>query len=379
MLYRALGKTGLNVSAFGLGIMRMPVTDPDDSKSLDFERGVEMIRYAIDHGVNYFDSAYVYHGGRSEELLGAALKDGYREKAIIATKLPASDVAKPEDMDTFLNTSLKRLGVDQIDVYLMHGLKVDKWPRLLGMGVRDFLDRAKADGRIKYAGFSYHDTFEFFKKTLADYDWDIAQIQLNYIDEHFQAGVEGMRYAAERGVGVIIMEPLKGGAIVKNTPEAARKIFDGAPVTRSLAEWAFRWVADHPEISVILSGSNDLPMLKDTIRILSESGPGCMSDSDRDIIRRVQQHYKDGIKVPCTGCEYCMPCPRGIPISMLFQYYNEACAMNMFERQKRRYNEHFTSRDRDGSVCVQCGQCEAKCPQDIPIIERLKEAHSALT
>ena len=378
MLYRVLGKTGLNVSAFGLGVMRMPVTDPDDSKTLDFERGVEMIRYAIDHGVNYFDSAYVYHGGRSEELLGAALRDGYREKAIIATKLPLSDVKSPQDMDDMLNTSLRRLGVDQIDIYLMHGVKVDKWPNMLSMGVQAFLDRAKADGRIRFAGFSYHDSFDFFKKVLSDYDWDMTMIQLNYIDEHFQAGVEGMRHAAGKGVGVAVMEPLKGGSIVKSTPEVVRSIFDGAPVRRSLAEWAFRWVADHPEVAVVLSGSNDLPMLKDSIRILSESPPGCMSDSDREVIKRVQTHYRDGIKVPCTGCEYCIPCPKGIPINMVFQYYNEACAMDTFERQKQRYHKHFTSRNRDVSACIECGECEAKCPQKIEIRKQLKETHKML-
>jgi len=235
MLYRVLGKTGLNVSAFGLGVMRMPVTDPDDSKTLDFERGVEMIRYAIDHGVNYFDSAYVYHGGRSEELLGAALKDGYREKAIIATKLPLSEVKKPEDMDRMLNTSLERLGVDHIDIYLMHGVKMERWSALLEMNVQGFLDRAKADGRINYTGFSFHDNFNAFKKVIDDYDWDMTLIQLNYVDERFQAGIDGLRYAARRGLGVAVMEPLKGGTLAKNTTEEVRRIFERAPVKRTLS------------------------------------------------------------------------------------------------------------------------------------------------
>ena len=378
MLYRTLGKTNENVSALGFGCMRLPIIDGDTTK-IDEEKAIKMIRHAIDEGVNYVDTAYPYHGtgmgngGESEPFVGRALKDGYREKVKLATKLPSWLIKTREDMDKYLNEQLERLQTDHIDFYLVHALGAGTWANLKRLGIDEFLDSAIKDGRIKYAGFSFHDKLEVFKEIVDYYDWSFCQIQYNYLDEEFQAGTEGLHYAANKGLGVVIMEPLRGGKIVKNLPEAVMNTFDKAEIKRSPAEWALRWVWNHPEVSVVLSGMNIMDNVTENIKTASVAAPNSLTEKELEIMDNVKGVFKERIKVNCTACEYCMPCPFGVNIPKNFAVYNE---YSLFvtpateKELKARYNSVGDKERAD--KCVECGKCESHCPQVIKIREELK-------
>jgi len=378
LLYRTLGKTNEKVSALGFGCMRLPIIDGDGSK-IDDEKAIEMLHHAIDQGVNYIDTAYPYHGtgmgkgGESEPFLSRALKDGYRDKVNIATKLPSWMIKTREDMDKYLNEQLKRLGTDRIDFYLLHALGKDTWENLKNLGVTEFLDSAIKDGRIRYAGFSFHDKLEVFKEIVDYYDWSFCQIQYNYLDEEFQAGTEGLQYAANKGLGVVIMEPLRGGRIVRNLPESVVNTFDNADIKRSPAEWALRWVWNHPEVSVVLSGMNTMDNVVENVRVASEALPNSLTEKEVEIMDNVKKSFKERIKVNCTGCEYCMPCPAGVNIPRNFSCYNEYSIFvtPATEKElKERYNSISEAERAD--KCVECGKCESHCPQAIKIREELK-------
>lgn len=371
MLYRKLGKTGEMVSILGYGCMRLPVID-GNPESIDEKKAIRLVRYAIDHGVNYIDSAYSYHSGMNEVFLGKALKDGYREKVHLATKLSCKRVNCKEDMDRFLNEQLEKLRTDCIDFYLLHAVKQSYWEKMKKFGVIDFLERARAAGKIKYTGFSFHDEPDVFKEVVDAYPWDLCQIQFNYLDENFQAGIEGLKYAAEKGLAVVIMEPLRGGNLASKVPEEAKKVWDIAEVKRTPAEWAFRYLWDYPEVSVVLSGMSEMEHLKENLRIAEQGQPNSLSAEEKSLISEVSEIYRSRIKVNCTNCKYCMPCPSGVNIPRNLSYLNDVFMLNDVENAKFQYGVLLLPEEKAGN-CIECGECEEVCPQNIKIRKMLKE------
>ena len=372
MLYRTMPKIHEELSILGMGCMRLPLTDKDDPKSIDEPQSIEMIRYAIDHGVNYIDTAYPYHGGESEPFVGRALKDGYREKVYLASKLPSWLIQTREDMEKYLNEQLERLDTPIIDFYMLHGLRQARWENLTKLGALEFLDRAIQDGRIRYAGFSFHDDLDIFKEIVDAYDWTFCQIQYNYLDEAYQAGRKGLEYAAQKGLGVIIMEPLRGGKITQNVPESIMNIWDEAETKRTPADWALRWIWNQSEVSVVLSGMSTMEQVVENIHTAEQAAPNSLDDKELAIINRVKKTYQDKIKVNCTSCLYCMPCPAGVKIPECFSHYNTASIFDDLEYAKRKYTV-FVEEPYRASQCVSCGQCEEVCPQNIPIREKLQD------
>lgn len=348
--------------------MRLPTIGGDDSK-VDEEKAVQMIRYAIDSGVNYIDTAYPYHGGMSEFLIGKALQGGYREKVYLATKLPSWLISSREDMDRYLNEQLERLKTDYIDFYLVHSLNTDFWQQVKKHGVFDFLDSALRDGRIKHTGFSFHDDVNLFKEIVDSYPWTMCQIQFNFMDENFQAGKEGITYAASKGMGVAIMEPLRGGYLVSTVPREVQEMWDSADKKRSPVEWSLRYLWDYPEISVVLSGMSDLSHVVDNIKMADEGFPCSLTEEEKKLISRVREVYISKMRVNCTGCQYCMPCPSGVNIPDNFKYLNNAEMFDNLEGEKLQYSGF----EGKASKCTECGACEEKCPQHTPIREMLKE------
>ena len=372
MLYRKMPKTGDKLSILGFGCMRLP-TKADGS--IDEERAIKQIRYAIDHGVNYVDTAWPYHGGQSEPLVGRALLDGYREKVRLATKLPSWLIEKREDMDKFLNAQLAKLQTDHIDYYLVHALVGELWDNVERLDVADFLDKAKEDGRIKNAGFSFHGASEDFSRIVDAYPWDFCQIQYNFLDEKNQAGTKGLLYAAKKGLGVVIMEPLRGGNLTRNVPPAILEIWGEAPAKRTPAEWALRWIWDHPEVTVVLSGMNDESHIRENIRVAGEAHPRSLTKTELQLVQRVEKKYRELLKVGCTGCQYCMPCPSGVNIPLCFEEYNNLYLTGNADTEKFMYAARVGGAVALGtpqfaSLCVQCGECREKCPQhlDIPTL-----------
>lgn len=382
MKYRKFGDLGFDVSVFGVGCMRLPLkVQPDgttDRTKIDEEEAIKMIRHAIDSGVNYIDTAYPYHGGNSEPLVAKALKDGYRDKVKIATKLPVWQTDSYEDFERILDEQLAKLEVETIDFYLLHSLSKTSWENAKARGVLDFLDKAVASGKIKYPGFSFHDELPVFKDIVDSYDWKMCQIQLNILDENYQAGVEGMRYAASKNIPVVIMEPLKGGRLAHSVPQDIVDLWNEAGTKRSPVEWAFRWLYNFPEIVVILSGVSTMEQLKDNIEIFSKAAPNSMSNEELELVKRVKDQYDSKIKVGCTACDYCMPCPSGVDIPGIFALYNDYSIYGGAEEFKNRYQE-FIEDGKDASNCIECGLCESECPQHISIIEKIQEAHEVLT
>jgi predicted aldo/keto reductase-like oxidoreductase len=371
MLYRRLGKTGEQVSILGYGCMRLPVIGGSPEK-IDEKKVIELVRYAIDHRVNYVDSAYSYHGGMGEVFLGKALADGYREKVHLATKLSCKRVNCKEDMDRFLNEQLEKLRTDCIDFYLLHAVKKSYWEKMKKFGVIEFLERAQAAGKIKYTGFSFHDEFDVFREVVDAYPWDLCQIQFNYLDENFQAGVRGLKYAAEKGLAIVIMEPLRGGNLASHIPEEARKVWDGAKIKRTPAEWAFRYLWNYPEISVVLSGMSDMEYLKENLRIAEAGYPNSLTTEEKSRISEVSEIYRSRIRVNCTGCKYCMPCPMGVNIPRNLSYLNDIFMLDDAVNARFQYGVLLSPEEKAGN-CVECGECEDVCPQNIKIREMLKE------
>ena len=366
-------KTGDRLSILGLGAMRLP----ESNGKIDEARATRQIRHAVDEGVNYVDTAWPYHGGASEPFLGRALDDGYRERVKLATKLPQWYVRSRQDMDYFLNQQLERLKTDHIDYYLIHALDGPSWQRIKDLGVIDFLDKAKQDGRIVNRGFSFHGSKEDFKTIVDAYGWDFCQIQYNYFDEHRQAGREGLEYAASKGLGVIIMEPLRGGNLARAMPPEVEAVFQEADVKRTPAEWALRWVWNHPEVTVALSGMNEESHVEENLKIAGEAHPNSLTDKELDLVDRAAKTYTRLMKVGCTGCQYCMPCPAGVDIPGCFDRYNH---VHMFGDKRRmrffyaaQMGGAITGKASNASLCKECGKCVKACPQELPIPEILKD------
>jgi uncharacterized protein len=376
MLYRQAGKTGKQVSILGFGCMRLPVRDgkPD---LIDEEPALAMVDRAIRQGVNYFDTAYVYHSavsfgaGMSEVFLGRALQ-GRRQQVHLATKLPSWLIHSRADMDRYLNEQLQRLQTDHIDFYLLHGLTGPLWTQLKQLGAAEFLDAALADGRIRHAGFSFHDEATQFKPIVDAYDWSFCQIQYNFMDETFQAGRAGLEYAGGKGLGVVIMEPMRGGTLTARIPAAVQAVWDQAPVKRTPAEWALRFVWNRPEVSVVLSGMSEPRQLEQNIRYASEGLAGSLTSAELQLIQEAKAIYESRIRVPCSCCGYCLPCPASVQIPANFQQLNKL-AVYQDRDSAQFFYDHILTPDQRASHCEQCGQCEESCPQHLPIRTLLKE------
>ena len=377
MLYREVKKNNDQLSILGFGCMRLPQKkgSPGDGK-IDEKPATDQIRMAIDQGVNYLDTALPYHMGGCEAFLGKALSQGYREKVKLATKLPHWSVDIPDDMDSILNAQLGRLKTQQIDYYLLHALDGRAWDKMEAMGVADFFSQAKSQGRIINAGFSFHGAEAEFIRIVDAYDWDFCQIQYNYLDRKNQAGTKGLKYAASKDLGVIIMEPLRGGLLGRKPPPAVSAVWQEANIQRTPAEWAFRWIWNHPEVTVVLSGMNDEHHIQENINIAEEGVPESLSKEELTIVQRVEKTYRTLMKAGCTGCGYCMPCPHGVDIPTCFECLNN---LNLFGDAKGAayfYMARVSGLARSpglASQCQDCGECEEKCPQKLPVRELLKE------
>jgi predicted aldo/keto reductase-like oxidoreductase len=364
--YRKFGKLDWDVSALGFGAMRLPTIGGDSSK-IEEPHAIKMIRYAIDHGVNYVDTAYPYHQGQSEYLVGKALKDGYREKVRLATKMPSWLVEEYADFDKYLNEQLGKLDTTHIDYYLLHGLNKGRWPKLKELGVFEWAEKAKADGRIKYLGFSFHDDYELFEKILEDaYKFTFCQIQLNYMDTEYQAGVKGLKLAASKGLAVIVMEPIKGGKLAVTPPQKVQDVWAKAQKKRTPAEWALQWVWNYPEVSVVLSGMSEMKHVEENVEYAGRSGANTLTDKELALIMEAKQAYLSLGFVGCTACRYCMPCPQDVAIPEILGLYNEYYMSGQSDEIKQKYWEKITP-ETHSSNCISCGICEEKCPQELPI------------
>ncbi|MEI7855977.1 MAG: aldo/keto reductase [Methanomicrobiales archaeon] len=371
MLYRKMNKTDRKLSILGFGCMRLPQTD---DFAIDEKKATAMVRYAIDRGVNYIDTAYVYHNGQSEPFLGRALSDGYREQVNLATKMPVQDIRFRKDMDRILDEQLKRLNTDHIDFYLLHGLSGSLWNDMLELNVAEFLDGAIADGRIRYAGFSFHDNIQAFKEIVDAYPWTLAQIQYNYMDEGYQAGTGGLNYAAEKGMGIVIMEPLRGGVLARQTAET-KKIWASGGKNRTAAEWSLRWLWNHPEITVVLSGMSTMQQVKDNSGYANNGAPSSLTDDDLALYEKIKTFYRSRLRIPCTKCRYCQPCMVGVDIPECLSAYNDAFVYGDTPGANHSYDA-FTASGGDASQCQECGVCESLCPQQILVRDRLKDVVS---
>lgn len=378
MQYRIVPKNGDKLSALGFGCMRLPMK----GQAVDEERAIKQIRLAIDNGVNYVDSAPPYHGGESEKVLGKALLDGYRKKVKVATKLTPFMLREPEDMEKMLNTSLQKLQTDHIDYYLLHGLEAEFWKKLQGFGAIKFLEKAKAEGKIVNLCFSFHGSLATFKEIIDANDWAMCQIQYNYLDEKLQAGTEGLKYAASHKLAVVVMEPLRGGSLAAKLPAEARNFYDAFPVKRTPAEWGLRWVWNHPEVTVVLSGMNEKSQVLENIKTAETALPNSLKPQELATIKSAADAYRKLLKVSCTGCQYCMPCINGVNIPRNFQAYNEFY-LSGDEQQARAIYAMFlmgalTGVRADAALCKQCGKCVERCPQHINIPEKLQEVAKEL-
>ncbi|MDR1445037.1 MAG: aldo/keto reductase [Treponema sp.] len=387
MHYRTFGKLGYEVSAFGMGCMRLPRIVTGDQAEVDRERAWEMIRYAADHGVTYFDTAYGYHNKTSEEVLGEALEGGRREKVKIATKQPFGVM---KDLDSGggktllenarrnLENTLAKLRTSYIDVYLIHNIGAGDWEDIKSSKVIEEYEKFRSEGLIKAIAFSYHGDYAGFKPVLDYYDWGMCQIQQNIIDVDREATEQAIRDAGKKGCALVIMEPLRGGNLAV-PPAPVQAVYDSSPVKRSGVEWAFRHMLDYPEVSTILSGVSTLEQLKDNIEIFSrpDAVAGGLSDEEKRLIVRVRKQYLALKSVPCTGCEYCLPCPSGVNIPQVFGKYNDGVMFGTFEPARRSYMFQVRAKQ-DAGLCAACGACEKKCPQHIGIIAELKGAHDKL-
>lgn len=381
MQYRKFGKSGLDVSILGFGCMRLPVNPPEaegkdsDVKSIDEPEAIKMIRYAIDNGVNYVDTAYLYHEGASESLVAKALRDGYREKVMLATKLPIWLVKCKEDFDKFLDEQLAKLETEYLDVYLLHALDKSRWNKVMELDLLESLKKAIDAGKIKYGGFSFHEDIDFFPTILDAFDWGMCQIMFNYMED--RKWEKYIKYAHEKGIAVVVMEPLLGGKLACRQPEPVRKVWRESATDRNPVEWALKWVYNYPEVTLALSGMSTMDQVKDNVRIAEDSSPNALSENELQTIEKVRAAYESLIKVKCTGCKYCQPCPNNVSIPQIFEYYNNASAYNANMEFSKGY-ESLKKAAKDASLCVECRKCEEACPQKLPVIKYLKEAHASL-
>jgi len=377
MQYRRFGQLDWDVSALGFGAMRLPVIDNTPNR-IDEPEAVRMIRHAIDEGVNYVDTAYPYHGGMSEPLVGLALADGYREKVKLATKSPVWLIQEPDDFHRLLDEQLDRLGTDHIDFYLLHALNGRRWPQLREMKITEEAEKAVTDGRIGYLGFSFHDDLPTFKGILDDYDgWAFCQIQYNFMDTDYQAGTEGLKCAADKGLALVIMEPVRGGQLARKPPESVAKLWDAASSNRSPVEWALQWIWNQAEVSVVLSGMTTMDQVVENLASADRSGVGSLGEDELSVINSVAEAYRGVSPIPCTNCKYCVPCPNGVDIPGVFRIHNDVTLYGDKDRPRMLYRIRLTEEER-ADKCIACGECLEKCPQEIEIPEWMVKADELL-
>jgi len=371
-------KNGDRLSVLGFGCMRLAMK----GSVVDEERAIKQIRFAIDNGVNYVDTAPPYHGGESERILGNALQDGYREKVKVATKLTPFFLSKPEDMEMMLSVQLKKLQTDHIDYYLLHGMEAEFWKKMQSFGALKFLNKAKKEGKIVNLGFSFHGSLGTFKEIVDAEDWAMCQIQYNLLDEKLQAGTGGLKYAASKKLAVMVMEPLRGGTLAANLPAEVQQIYDNSGMKRSPVEWALRWVWNHPQVTLALSGMNDESQVQENMKITDTALPNSMSPDELKVISQAVAAFRRLQKVPCTGCQYCLPCPMGVDIPSHFQIYNEYHLYKNAQQARGAYAMMLlgglNGERADATLCKNCGQCIECCPQHISIPDRLKEVEKDL-
>jgi predicted aldo/keto reductase-like oxidoreductase len=358
--------------------MRLPTFDgAPQSEKVDQETAVRMIRTAVDRGVNYVDTAYPYHNGMSEAVVGEALRDGYRARVRLATKSPVWLIRRAEDFDVYLDEQLKRLGTERLDFYLLHALNTERWRSILELGVLARAESAVKDGRIGGLGFSFHDKLDAFKAIVDGYGgWALCQIQYNYMDTGNQAGTEGLRYAASKGLPIVVMEPLLGGRLAR-PPRAVKDIFDGFDPKRSPADWALQWVWDQPEVAVVLSGMSTMGELEQNLLSAARSSVHSLGAAELGLIDRIRKTYLNAIPIPCTKCGYCLPCPNGVNIPRNFELYNDGYIHDDPRTGGFLYARFLTESER-ASACLQCGACEKLCPQEIPVSEWMPKVHAVL-
>ena len=384
MQYRKMPKSEDKLSVLGYGCMRFKQKGGKGGgilSSFDPEIAKDQVRYAIDNGVNYLDTAWPYHRGTSESFLGEYILSDktIREKVYIATKLPCMMIFKKEKMDEIFNKQLEKLKVDFIDYYLMHSLDGPTWERMKKLDIIDFIEKVKKENKVRHVGFSFHGSREDYMKIIDEYDWDFVQLQYNIVDEHFQAGIEGINRAAEKNMGVIIMEPLRGGSLSGMIPKEVQEIYDSADSNRSAVDWALSWIYNNPNVTLVLSGMNEMAHVKENVDIADKSSSKSFSKNEIKVIEKVRDKYLELMKVGCTGCSYCMPCPAGINIPDIFKYYN---SYHMFDNFKSKidYVMYSGVKTLDGkphwtTSCIDCGKCEKACPQNIEIRKEFKLVH----
>lgn len=379
MQYRKYGKLGYEVSALGMGCMRLPrIIAQDGAVSVDREKACEIIRYAAAHGVNYFDTAFTYHASKSEEVLGEALQGGLRDKVKIATKQPLAAMTTQADIRKNLESTLKKLRTDHIDVYLIHNIQAGTWDEVKRREIIKEYEKFRSEGMIGAIGFSYHGGYDTFKDILDYYDWGMCQVQQNLLDVDQETTEQAIFDAEKKGCALVIMEPLRGGGLCV-PPKKVQAIYDEFSAQRTGTEWAFRHLLDYKAVSTILSGMTTLEQLKENIDTFSaqDAVSGCLSAKERDILKRAKAQYESIVSIPCTACEYCMPCPNGVNIPGVFSRYNEGMMFDNFDQPKRSYM-FMEKGESSADYCVKCGVCEDKCPQHIEIITELEKAHDAL-
>lgn len=364
MQYRTMPGSNDSLSVLGYGCMRFPAAGGGKggmTTSIDVETAKQQVRYAIDQGVNYLDTAWPYHRGNSESFLGEhVLKDGYREKVKLATKLPCYIIYRAERFQEIFDKQLEKLQTDYIDYYLMHALEGDSWDRMVSLGILEWMDRIKASGKVRHMGFSFHGRYDDFIRIVDAYDWDFTQIQYNILDVNFQAGIRGLEYAHAKGLGIIIMEPLRGGSLVGQLPEEVQAIYDASPVQRTTADWAFRWIYNHPAVTLVLSGMNDMEHIRENIAIASDALANSMSPEELETVEKVRGKYLELMQVGCTGCGYCMPCPVGIDIPACFKNLNNAYLFGLrgakFAHMRFQGVTTGDGKPHWASDCIDCGK-----------------------
>jgi uncharacterized protein len=376
--YRSLPKhPDVPLPILGFGCMRLPVVDRDPGR-IDEPAAASLIRSAIDQGVTYLDTAYPYHNGESERFLGRLLEGGLRERVQLATKLPTWLLQTEADFDRLLDEQLERLRTPAVDFYMLHGLSAERWDLVARLNGMRALERARADGRIRYIGFSFHASADEFIRIADAYDWDFCQIQYNFMDEEYQAGTVGLRHAASRRIGVFAMEPLRGGALAVEGPDAVTALWARAAAPRPPADWALRWVWNHPEVTLALSGMNAPGQLAENLAAARAAGAQSMTAEELALVADVRDVFRAKIKVNCTTCGYCLPCPSGVSIPDVFSAYNTSAMFDAREKASAVYRLWTMGGGHGADQCAHCGECEPKCPQHIAIQDRLDEAHAHL-
>jgi hypothetical protein len=368
---RKFGKLNWASSALGFGCMRLPLNGNEINRPL----AIKIIRYAIDHGVNYIDTAFNYHEGDSETLVGEALKDGYREKVKVATKMPTWLIHSQQDMDRYLAKQIQRLHTNYIDFYLLHSLNKNRWQKLKQLGVLDWLDRKMNEGIIKHVGFSFHDDFKTFQKIIDDYSgWTLCQIQYNFMDTDNQAGLRGLEYAGSKGLAVVVMRPLAGGKLAI-APKEIGLLWETAKVKRKPVEWALSWLWNQPQISVVLSGMSTFDQVAENVEIAAQFKLGNLTENELSLVECVKEKYKDMGFINCSDCGYCMPCPKSVNIPAILSLQHDFRMMGKPKNLKSKYLDSINPRSQ-ARRCIKCGICEDICPQKIGIRNVLSETES---